>query len=82
MQVGAACAPFVRLLMLATAPIAVPISKILDRSLGSKPTVLFRRQELTALVEIETEQVRLLVGVSQRRILSKSSEGSSEFGIS
>lgn len=43
LAVGASCAPFVRLLMLITAPIAWPISKILDYVLGTKHTVSLRR---------------------------------------
>lgn len=39
LAVGANCAPLVRLLMFLTAPIAWPISKLLDSILGTKHTV-------------------------------------------
>ena len=35
-----------------TSPIAWPISKILDRTLGTKHSSLFRRRNLKALVEV------------------------------
>jgi hypothetical protein len=57
-QVGAACAPLVRVLMVACSPVALPISKTLDRVLGPSNNSLFQRKELTALVDLETEQVR------------------------
>jgi len=57
-QVGAACAPLVRVLMVVCSPVALPISSILDRVLGPSQKTLFQRAELTALVDLETEQVR------------------------
>ncbi|KAL4420313.1 hypothetical protein ABPG77_010218 [Micractinium sp. CCAP 211/92] len=55
LQVGAYLAVPVRILMLVTGPVTWPISKLLDWILGEE-TVLFRRQELKALVDIHAEQ--------------------------
>ena len=55
LQIGAYSAPFVRLLMLLTAPISYPIGWVLDRVLGHRHTALFRRAELKALMDIHRE---------------------------
>ncbi|KAL4430835.1 hypothetical protein ABPG75_006091 [Micractinium tetrahymenae] len=55
LEIGATSAPFVRLLMLLTAPVSYPIGWVLDRVLGDRHTALFRRAELKALVDIHRE---------------------------
>eukprot|EP00891_Asterochloris_glomerata_P001823 jgi/Astpho2/1823/e_gw1.00038.108.1_t len=50
--IGAYSAWFVRLLMLATAPVSWPISKVLDYLLGEDNSALFRRAQLKALVDL------------------------------
>lgn len=55
LEIGAASAPFVRLLMWLTAPVSYPIGWVLDRVLGDRHTALFRRAELKALVDIHRE---------------------------
>ena len=42
LQIGAAAAPFVRVLMLATGPISYPIGWVLDQVLGERHSALFR----------------------------------------
>lgn len=42
LEIGAASAPFVRLLMWLTAPVSYPIGWVLDRVLGDRHTALFR----------------------------------------
>ncbi|KAK9271315.1 hypothetical protein L1049_026905 [Liquidambar formosana] len=51
MAVGAALAPFVRVLLLVFYPIAYPISKVLDWMLGKDHSVLLRRAELKTFVD-------------------------------
>lgn len=51
LAIGAAVAPFVRLLVWICFPVAYPISKLLDFSLGKEHKALFRRAELKALVD-------------------------------
>ncbi|EFN59369.1 hypothetical protein CHLNCDRAFT_137839 [Chlorella variabilis] len=55
LQIGAYSAPFVRLLMMLTAPISYPIGWVLDQVLGHRHTALFRRAELKALMDIHRE---------------------------
>ncbi|KAK9868498.1 hypothetical protein WJX84_001723 [Apatococcus fuscideae] len=55
LAVGAYSAWFVRILMVLTCPISWPISKILDYTLGSHSTALFRRGQLKALVDAHAE---------------------------
>lgn len=55
LEIGASSAPFVRALMVVTAPVAIPIAFVLDRVLGHRHTALFRRAELKALVDIHKE---------------------------
>ncbi|KAM6564107.1 hypothetical protein CsatB_024105 [Cannabis sativa] len=50
LAVGAAVAPFVRLLVCVCFPLAYPISKLLDFLLGQGHDALFRRAELKTLV--------------------------------
>ncbi|KAL4434041.1 hypothetical protein ABPG75_000482 [Micractinium tetrahymenae] len=54
LEIGAYCAPLVRLLMVLTAPVAWPLGKLLDWLLGEE-SALFRRQELKALVGLHAE---------------------------
>jgi metal transporter CNNM len=58
LQVGAASAPVMKVLMVVCAPVAYPISTVLDRVLGASHMVPLRRVELQALFELEQEQVR------------------------
>ncbi|XP_062101476.1 DUF21 domain-containing protein At2g14520-like [Humulus lupulus] len=51
LAVGAAVAPFVRILVCICFPIAYPISKLLDFLLGQGHDALFRRAELKTLVD-------------------------------
>ncbi|XP_022963199.1 DUF21 domain-containing protein At2g14520-like isoform X1 [Cucurbita moschata] len=51
LAIGAAVAPFVRLLVWICFPVAYPISKLLDFSLGKEHKALFRRAELKTLVD-------------------------------
>lgn len=55
LAIGAWTAWFVRFLMLATAIISWPISKLLDYLLGAEHTALFRRGQLKALVDLHSE---------------------------
>ncbi|XP_024538876.1 DUF21 domain-containing protein At4g33700 [Selaginella moellendorffii] len=50
LAVGATMAPFVRLLLVLCFPVAYPISKLLDATLGKNHSALFRRAELKTLV--------------------------------
>ncbi|KAL5707200.1 DUF21 domain-containing protein [Ranunculus cassubicifolius] len=50
LAIGAAVAPFVRVLVWVCFPIAYPISKLLDFTLGERHVALFRRAELKTLV--------------------------------
>jgi len=52
--IGAHAATAVRALMLATAPISWPISKLLDVALGPERTALFKRGQLKALVDLHS----------------------------
>lgn len=52
LEIGALSAPFVRVLMVLTAPLNIPIAWVLDRVLGHRQTALFRRGQLKALVDI------------------------------
>lgn len=51
MKVGAATAPFVRVLLFLFFPVAYPISKILDWMLGKGHSALLRRAELKTFVD-------------------------------
>ncbi|WJZ91802.1 hypothetical protein VitviT2T_010846 [Vitis vinifera] len=51
LAIGAAVAPFVRILVWICFPVAYPISKLLDRLLGKGHEALFRRAELKTLVD-------------------------------
>ncbi|XP_022772745.1 DUF21 domain-containing protein At1g47330-like isoform X3 [Durio zibethinus] len=51
LKVGAAMAPFVRVLLLLFFPISYPISKVLDWMLGKGHAVLLRRAELKTFVD-------------------------------
>ncbi|KAA6425549.1 MAG: DUF21 domain-containing protein [Trebouxia sp. A1-2] len=55
LAIGAWTAWFVRFLMIATAIISWPISKLLDYLLGAEHTALFRRGQLKALVDLHSE---------------------------
>ncbi|KAI7986394.1 DUF21 domain-containing protein [Camellia lanceoleosa] len=52
LAIGAAVAPFVRVLVWICFPIAYPISKLLDFLLGHGHVALFRRTELKTLVDL------------------------------
>ncbi|XP_057971531.1 DUF21 domain-containing protein At2g14520-like isoform X2 [Malania oleifera] len=52
LAVGAALAPFVRVLVWICYPVAYPISKLLDFLLGHGHVALFRRAELKTLVDL------------------------------
>ncbi|PON92174.1 CBS domain containing protein [Trema orientale] len=52
LAVGAAVAPFVRVLVCICFPLAYPISKLLDYLLGEGHDALFRRAELKTLVDL------------------------------
>ncbi|XP_042981801.1 DUF21 domain-containing protein At2g14520-like isoform X1 [Carya illinoinensis] len=52
LAIGAAVAPFVRVLVWICYPIAFPISKLLDAMLGHGHVALFRRAELKTLVNL------------------------------
>ncbi|KAJ0980362.1 hypothetical protein J5N97_008617 [Dioscorea zingiberensis] len=52
LAIGAAVAPFVRVLVWICFPIAYPISKLLDYLLGEGHVALFRRAELKTLVNL------------------------------
>eukprot|EP00798_Chlamydomonas_sp_ICE-L_P001234 gene1234-32578_t len=52
LMVGAYSAWFVRLLMFICFPVAWPISKLLDKVLGTEHSALFRRAQLKALVDV------------------------------
>ncbi|XP_050944758.1 DUF21 domain-containing protein At4g33700-like isoform X1 [Cucumis melo] len=51
LAIGATVAPFVRVLVWICFPVAYPISKLLDVSLGKEHKALFRRAELKTLVD-------------------------------
>ncbi|KAH7520342.1 hypothetical protein FEM48_Zijuj08G0133800 [Ziziphus jujuba var. spinosa] len=51
LAIGAAVAPFVRILVFVCFPVAYPISKLLDFLLGKGHDALFRRAELKTLVD-------------------------------
>lgn len=51
LAIGAAVAPFVRILVWICYPVAFPISKLLDFLLGNGHVALFRRAELKTLVD-------------------------------
>lgn len=51
LAIGATVAPFVRVLVWICFPVAYPISKLLDLSLGKEHKALFRRAELKTLVD-------------------------------
>ncbi|KAL5988312.1 DUF21 domain-containing protein, partial [Asimina triloba] len=52
LAIGAAVAPFVRILVCICFPVAYPISKLLDALLGDGHEALFRRAELKTLVNL------------------------------
>lgn len=52
LAIGAAVAPFVRVLVWICSPVAYPISKLLDLLLGHGHKALFRRAELKTLVNL------------------------------
>ncbi|XP_044508574.1 DUF21 domain-containing protein At2g14520-like [Mangifera indica] len=52
LAIGAAVAPFVRVLVWVCCPVAFPISKLLDYLLGHGHVALFRRAELKTLVDL------------------------------
>ena len=52
LEIGAASAGFVRLLLVLVAPLNIPIGWILDKVLSHRTTALFRRAQLKALVDI------------------------------
>ncbi|KAL1812078.1 hypothetical protein ACET3Z_022143 [Daucus carota] len=52
LAIGAAVAPFVRVLVCICFPVAYPISKLLDYLLGHGHVALFRRAELKTLVDL------------------------------
>ncbi|QCD84227.1 DUF21 domain-containing protein At2g14520 [Vigna unguiculata] len=52
LAIGAAVAPFVRVLVCVCFPVAFPISKLLDFLLGHRHEALFRRAELKTLVNL------------------------------
>ncbi|XP_074312768.1 DUF21 domain-containing protein At2g14520-like isoform X2 [Silene latifolia] len=52
LAIGAAVAPFVRVLVWVCSPVAYPISKLLDVLLGHGRVALFRRAELKTLVNL------------------------------
>ncbi|KAF9587691.1 hypothetical protein IFM89_004523 [Coptis chinensis] len=51
LAIGAAVAPLVRVLVWICFPVAYPISKLLDFTLGDRHVALFRRAELKTLVD-------------------------------
>ncbi|EFN57253.1 hypothetical protein CHLNCDRAFT_16812, partial [Chlorella variabilis] len=54
LEIGAYCSWLVRGLRVLTAPVAWPLAKLLDLLLGEE-SVLFRRQELNALISLHAE---------------------------
>ncbi|KAH9625452.1 hypothetical protein KSS87_010383 [Heliosperma pusillum] len=58
LAIGAAVAPFVRVLVWVCSPVAYPISKLLDLLLGHGRVALFRRAELKTLVNLHGNEVR------------------------
>jgi len=59
LEIGAASAPFVEFLMKICSPIAYPISLLLDDILGEDHMALFRRSELSVLMDLEMERGEL-----------------------
>ena len=57
LTIGAAVAPFVKVLLIVAWPIAFPISKLLDALLGHGETQFFRRAELAEFVNLQRKQV-------------------------
>lgn len=57
LQIGAACAPFVFLLMLAVGPISWPIAKLLDFLLGQDHGTLYRKGELKTFVGLHKKHM-------------------------
>ncbi|GLT44249.1 hypothetical protein SLA2020_181580 [Shorea laevis] len=56
LAIGAKVAPFVRILVWICFPVAYPISKLLDLSLGEGHEALFRRAELKTLVDLHSNE--------------------------
>jgi metal transporter CNNM len=54
-QVGASLAWLVKLMIFVTYPLSFPISRVLDYALGHTDHALFRRAEIQALVEAQSE---------------------------
>lgn len=54
LEIGAYCSWLVRAIMVITAPVSWPLGKALDALLGEE-SVLFRRQELNALISLHAE---------------------------
>jgi hypothetical protein len=54
LEIGAYCSWLVRAIMVVTAPVSWPLGKALDALLGEE-SVLFRRQELNALISLHAE---------------------------
>ncbi|XP_022772744.1 DUF21 domain-containing protein At1g47330-like isoform X2 [Durio zibethinus] len=63
LKVGAAMAPFVRVLLLLFFPISYPISKVLDWMLGKGHAVLLRRAELKTFVDFHGNEVKNLLTI-------------------
>jgi len=59
LAVGAASAPIVKCLLVVCSPIAWPIGKILDCALGHDHGTVYRRPQMSAIVDIHTEQGHL-----------------------
>ena len=55
-QIGASLAWLVKLMIFLTYPLSFPISKVLDFTLGHSDHALFRRAEIQALVEAQSER--------------------------
>ncbi|XP_058080294.1 DUF21 domain-containing protein At4g33700 isoform X3 [Magnolia sinica] len=63
LAIGAAVAPFVRVLVWICYPVAFPISKLLDYLLGHGHVALFRRAELKTLVNLHGNEVKNLLSI-------------------
>jgi len=68
-KVGAACAPFVRFLMLVSSPITYPIAYILDRILGHEMPGIYSKDEIIEFISEHEDSEHSPIDEDEERIV-------------
>lgn len=68
-KVGAACAPFVRLLMFVTAPITYPIAYFLDKVLGHEMPTMYSKDEIMEVISEHEDSEHSPIDEDEERIV-------------